>query len=430
MPRSASRRAFVRHALATGGILAVGEACAAERRTISPNERLNVAVIGVGGRGAGNLEGVGRENVVALCDVDADRLAKAKAGFPHARGFADFREMLAHTPNLDAVAVSTPDHTHAVAAVAAMKLGKHLYCEKPLAFTVKEVRRMREIAAEKRLVTQMGTQIHAGENYRRVVEIVRSGVLGKIERVHVYFAGRPPALKNCKPKAPPSGLAYDLWLGPASETPYIPEQGHFNWRYWWKFGNGVLGDFGCHYMDLAFWALDLGDATHVSAEGAKDHDGENDVPAKQKVDYDFPATDKRPAVALTWYHGGSKPKEAERFKMSNAVLFVGEHGMLAADYGSRHFHPADKFAGVKIEKSIPPSIGHHREWLQAIRTGGPTTCNFDYSGRLTETVLLGNAAFRGAPGQRLGWDAKTFALSGSSDAAKYLHYEYRKGWEI
>ena len=425
-----SRRDFLKTSLAVGGLTAIGDVLADEPKKTSPNEKLNVAVIGVAGQGNFHLGGVGHENMVALCDVDQSHLEKAKARFPGAKGYTDFREMLASHSNLDAVVVSTPDHTHAVAAAAAMRLGKHVYCEKPLTHTVSETRVLRSLAKEKKLVTQLGTQIHAGENYRNVVDVVQSGAIGKVNRVHVYFDGRPQVFKKADPKEPPKGLAYDLWLGPLEPSPYIPEQGHFHWRYWWKFGNGVLGDFGCHYMDLAFWALDLGAPKSVSSTATKDHDGVNDVPGKQKVDYVFGGKDGD--IHFTWWHGGDMPDEAAKFKMSRAVLFIGDQGMLAADYGHYKLLPEEKFAKYQVKRTIAKSIGHHKEWLNAIPTGGPTTCNFEYSGNLTESVLLGNAALRGAPGKTLAWDAASvkFSGEGADEANRFIQHTYRSGWSL
>lgn len=429
--RNQSRRDFIQLTLAAGGIAAVGDVLADERKKISANERLNVACIGVGGRGAANLAGVGHENVVALCDVDANHLSKALSGFSAAKGYADFREMLAKHPDLDAVVVSTPDHTHAVAAAAAMRLRKHLYCEKPMTYTVQETRTLRTMAKEGKLVTQLGTQIHAGDNYRNVVSAVQSGVIGPVKEVHVFFGGGPKVYKSAKPTEPPKALNYDLWLGPAEQTPYVREQSHFDWRYWWKFGNGVLGDFGCHFMDLAFWAMELGPPKSVMSTAEKAHDGVNDVPAKQKVKYVFAGKDGND-VPLTWQHGGGRPKEVDGLDYGSGVLFIGSEGMIVGDYSRFKVLPESKFKDYVAPKKIAKSIGHHKEWLQAIRTGGPTTCNFDYSGNLTEAVLLGNVALRGAPGKVLAWDAGglKFSGEGSEEANKLLHREYRSGWTL
>jgi predicted dehydrogenase len=425
-----SRRDFMAAALSAGGLTAVRDLVADERKKTSPNERLDVAVIGVGGQGAYNLANVAFENVVALCDVDRTRLDKALAEHKNAQGYADFREMLSAHPNLDAVVVATPDHTHAVAAAAALKLGKHVYCEKPLTHTVSETRRLRELAKEKNLVTQLGTQIHAGDNYRKVVAAIRSGAIGKVNKVHVYFSGRPQVFKTAAPKEPPKTLAYDLWLGPTEPCPYVPEQSHFHWRYWWKFGNGVLGDFGCHFMDLAFWALELGATKSVASTAEKDHDGVNDVPGKQKAEYVFDG--KSGDIQLTWWHGGDRPAEAKGLDFGSGVLFLGDQGMLVSDYGRYKLLPEEKFKGYQPPTMIEKSIGHHREWLKAIRTGGPTTCNFEYSGNLTEAVLLGNAAFRGAPGKTLVWDAANLKFSGdgAADANRFIQHAYRNGWSL
>jgi predicted dehydrogenase len=291
---------------------------------------------------------------------------------------------------------------------------------------VAEVRAMRQAAAAKKLVTQMGTQIHAGANYRRVVELIRGGAVGAVSEVQVYFAGRGRSFPAAPPAAPPKNLRYDLWLGPLPEVPYVKEQSHFDWRYWWAFGNGNLGDFGCHYGDLAFWALDLGSPTAVTATGAKGHAGVNDAAAEMRVDYEFPAAGKRGPVKLVWRHGGARPNEAKDFPYQTGVLFIGSEGMLAADYGSMVLKRRDGAPG-KAAAPIPASIGHHREWLAAIRTGGPTTCNFDYSGNLAEAVLLGTAAFRAAPGRRLEWNAADLRI-GDPAAQKLIAKQYRAGW--
>jgi len=298
--------------------------------------------------------------------------------------------------------------------------------------TVQETRTLRTLAKEGKLVTQLGTQIHAGDNYRKVVSAVQSGVIGTVKQVHVFFGGHPKVFKSAKPTEPPKQLAYDLWLGPVESTPYVREQSHFDWRYWWKFGNGVLGDFGCHFMDLAFWALDLGAPKSVMSTAVKAHDGVNDVPGKQQVDYVFPGKNGGSDVALTWRHGGDKPDEVKGLQFGSGVLFIGEGGMIIADYDKFKVLPESKFAGYEPPQKIAKSIGHHKEWLQAIRTGGPTTCNFEYSGNLTEAVLLGNAALRGAPGKTLGWDAAALKFSGegSTEAFAFLHRDYRPGWTL
>ncbi|MFO0947966.1 MAG: Gfo/Idh/MocA family oxidoreductase [Planctomycetota bacterium] len=424
-----SRRAFLRQVALAGTVAPFADRLLAEQTQLPPNERLNLGIIGVSNRGAANLAGVARENIVALCDVDLAHVGVAKTAFPNAAIHQDFRKLLDHS-NIDAVVISTPDHMHAIPAVMAMDLGKHIYCEKPLAHSVYETRVMREKAAKNKLTTQLGTQIHAGNNYRRVVEIVQSGAIGKVNRVHVWLAGRPQTGERVKEGTPPATLDYNLWLGPAPFRPYHKSHCHFHWRWWWDFGGGMLEDFGCHYIDLPFWALQLRYPTSIEATGEKDHPGDNEVPALMKVDYQFPARGDQPPVHLTWYHGGWKPEGADKYGMANAVLFVGEKGELIADYGKYKLYPEEQFKDFHIEPSIPESIGHHLEWLEAIRSSGETTCNFDYGGALTETVLLGNVSYR-AGKKKLEWDAGNLKVTnGVTETAGLIQPEYRKGWTL
>jgi predicted dehydrogenase len=425
------RRDFLRQVAAAGSVAPFADVLLAEQSKTPPLERLNIGVIGVNGRGAENLAAVSSENVVALCDVDLARAGEARVAFPKASFYQDFRKLLDHN-GIEAVVLSTPDHMHAVPGVMALRLGMHLYCEKPLAHSVYETRVLREVAAENRRVTQLGTQIHSGSNYRRAVEIIQAGVIGAVERVHVWFTGRPKTGKRVQQGTPPATLDYDLWLGPAPYRPYHPSHCHYHWRWWWDFANGILGDFGCHYLDLPFWALKLRYPTSIEAAGEKDHDGENDVPALMRVEFNFPARGELPPVQLTWHHGGWKPKEADQYPEyceKSAILFVGSEGQLLADYSTHKLYPEEKFHGLKTEHSIPESIGHHKEWLQAIKRGGQATCNFDYSGALTETVLLGNVAYR--TGKKLEWDAATLKVTNDvREAAGYIQREYRKGWTL
>ena len=393
---------------------------------LSPNEKLRVAVIGVGGmRGGAHLGGVGGEAVVALCDVDERNLGKAAARFPSAKKYVDFRVMLEKEGGLDAVVVSTPDHVHAPAAAMALRLGKHVYSEKPLTHTVREARTLAELTKKHKRVTQLGTQIHAGTNYRRVVELIRSGGIGKVSDGHVWVGGAWWADKLPERYPPvPDWIHWDLWIGPSAPRPYHREYHPTNWRKWWNFGGGHLADMGCHYIDLPFWALGLRHPTSVEAKGPEPH--AEGAPKHLTVTWEFPET------RLTWYHGGKRPPHFDEGKMEgwkgNGVLFVGEKGMLVSGYGNHKLLPGDRFADFKRpEPTIANSIGHHKEWLEACKTGGTTTCNFDYSGALTETVLLGNVAFR--TGEKLTWDAATLKTS-SKKADALLHKEYRKGWTL
>ncbi len=402
---------------------------------ISPGEKLNLGIIGVSGRGAANLQEVAGENIVALCDVDDNNLEAAAHNFPGARTYNDFRWLL-DQKDIDAVVVSTPDHTHAVATMMAIKSGRHVYCEKPLARTVSECRAVTEAARKQGVVTQLGTQIHALSNYRRVVELIRCGAIGKVAEVHVWAAAvyGGMELPTTYPPAP-TYLHYDLWLGPVEARPYSPEWIPAKWRNWWAFGGGTLGDFGCHYMDLPFWALDLKYPLSAEVvEGPPVHS--ESTPPWLVLRYAFPKRGEKPPVRMTWYHGGRKPevlaslsKEDLGKRFVSGVLFVGEKGQLVADYESHVLLPeADYKNYVPPAPSIAESIGHHKEWIRAIKLGGPTTCNFDYSGPLSETALLGNVAYRS--GGRVDYDgAKARALH-SPQAEQLIRHHYRTGWTL
>ena len=425
-----TRREFLKQTTATCGWLLGGVALARARK-ISPNDKLNIGVIGVAHQGNYNLTNVATENIVALCDVDDTFLAATAKRFPNAKTYNDFRRLL-EQKDLDAVVVATPDHTHAVATVAALKSGRHVYCEKPLTHTLSECRAVMETARRNKRVTQLGTQIHAGANYRRTVELVQSGAVGPIQEVHVWVDATYGGKDRPVDMPPvPGGLHYDLWLGPVESRPYSPEYLPRVWRNWWAFGGGALADFGCHYMDLAHWALGL--RVPVSAEvlgGPPVHP--ESVPPWLIVRYEYQS--ERGPVALTWYHGGKQPPPdvlAPELgpKWRSGVLFIGSKGMVLADYGRRLLLPEKDFAGfVPPAPSIPDSIGHHAEWIQACKTGGQTTCNFNYSGALTEAVLLGNLAYR--VGTHINWNSSRLRATGRRQADEYIQHHYRRGWKL
>jgi predicted dehydrogenase len=408
-----------------------GRLSGAEKKE-SANERLHVGVIGVAGQGGYDLNEVDKAGaaVVALCDVDENRAAPVRQRFPKASYTPDFRRLL-DQKGLDAVVVATPDHTHALATLRALRAGLHVYCEKPLTHTVAEARLVAETAARQRRVTQMGTQIHALSNYRRVVELVQSGAIGTVRDVHVWCGKVHSGGDRPKERPPvPPGLHYDLWLGPAPERPYHPCYIPFHWRGWWDFGGGTLADMACHYMDLAFWALHLRHPDTIASEGSPVHP--ESAAQCLIVHYEYPARDKLPPVKLTWYDGGKRPKEFEEHALpawGDGVLFVGEKGMLLADYNHHRLLPEKDFAGFHPPSPfIPESVGHHREWVQACKTGGPTTCHFGYGGALTEAVLLGNVSYR--IGRPLTWDAKHLRAVNEPAADRFIHQEYRKPWTL
>jgi predicted dehydrogenase len=429
MSQSVSRRRFLQRSAALGAAATFGVPRPGRGKT-GPNEKLNVGIIGTSGRALGNIEGVQGENIVAVCDIDDHLLRAARDRFPAARTYTDFRRLLDGN-DIDAVVISTADHTHAPAAAAALRLGKHVYCEKPLTHSVHEARVVARLAAQAKVATQMGTQIHAGDNYRRVVELVRAGAIGPVRECHVWCGKSWSGGERPKDTPPaPAHVHWDLWLGPAPARPYHPTYQPANWRRWWDFGCGTLGDMACHYMDLPFWALDLRHPTTVASEGPPVHP--ETTPNWMIVRYEFPARGERPPVALTWYDGGKRPEilaEKKVREIGDGVLFVGEKGMLLANYGQRWLLPEDDFRDFKPPApTIPDSIGHHAEWIRACKEGGPTTCNFDYSGALTEAVLLGNVAYR--VGKKLNWNADKLQAEGCSEADEYLRREYRKGWTL
>jgi predicted dehydrogenase len=432
MTSNLSRRSFLKRSSLTAAGVWLGTSPLLARK-LSANDKLNIGVIGTANRAASNIAGVKNENIVALCDVDETFLANAHQKFPSAKTYTDFRRLI-DQKDIDAIVVSTPDHTHAVAAMRVLKSGRPVYCEKPLAHTVQEVRALIAKAAETKLPTQMGTQIHATKNYRRAVELVKSGVIGPVKEVHVWCEKSLIALPKFDTAVVPSNFHWDLWLGPASERPYRPDYAPKTWRHWWDFGGGTLGDMGCHYIDLAFWALKLRRPTHVEADGPPPHP--QNTPSWLTATWDFPSRDALPAVRLTWYDGGHSPKllrqslNAENLKhWRNGVLFVGSKGMLLADYTKHLLLPEKSFANFHAPTpTIPDSIGHHEEWIQACKTGSPTSCNFDYSGPLAETVLLGIVAYRS--GKKLDYDGATGQITNTTAANQYLTREYRKGWEL
>ncbi len=425
-----SRRRFLQ--TTTASVLSAGvwtSRSAAESRSV--NEKLSIGCIGTANRAAANINGVKGEQIVALCDIDKNYLDRAAGQFPKAKLFSDYRAMIDQMRDkLDAVVIATADHHHGPATIRAIRAGKHVYCEKPLTHTVEEARIVTDAAREAGVATQLGTQIHAGDNYRRVVEIIQSGAIGSIDEVHVWVGKGWGA--DERPKvgvAPPAHLSWDLWLGPAPVCDYAPGKYHpAQWRRFWDFGQGTLGDMGCHYTDLPFWALNLRYPTRCVAEGAKVH--ADACPHGLKVEYQFPERDGLPPVRLTWYDGNRAPREVAGQRVpGSGVMFVGTEGSMFAGYSNYRLFPTEKFANYQPpQPTIAKSIGHHAEWIKACKEGTPTTCNFNYSGPLVETVLLGNVAYR--TGTHLDWDAENLRATNTSAADRYISKEYRPGWEM
>ena len=423
--------------LATGFFTGVGA-----RPSMAANEKLQIACVGVANRATANINGISSEAIVSVCDIDdvyLDRITGAQSTgkekstpvLAEARRYHDYREMIdKEDGKVDAVVVSTADHHHVPASIRAIRKGMHVYCEKPLSHTVSEARLVTEEAKRMGVATQLGTQIHAGNNYRRVVEVIRSGAIGDVGEVHVWvgkgWGGGDRPVKRVKP---PATLHWDLWLGPAAVRPFAPKVYHpAQWRRWWDFGNGTLGDMGCHYMDLPFWALNLNAPVQCKAEGPPVHP--ETCPTGLIVHYDFPSRGNMPPVHLTWYDGSMTPEEISGQKVpKSGVMFVGTEGMMFASYSSYRLYPENKFAGFEPPpESIPNSIGHYNEWLKACRDGSTTTCNFNYSGPLSETVLLGMAAYR--TGKQLEWDTKNLVATNAPEASQFISKQYRAGWGI
>jgi predicted dehydrogenase len=481
MSNRLNRRRFLQaSAAASAGFWVSGSALAAADKEKSANDRLRIACVGVGGKGGGDSSQAGKVgDVVAICDVDDNTLAGKAKEFPKAQKFNDFRKMFDEMANqIDAVTVSTADHTHAPAAAAAIKLKKHVYVQKPLTHTVFEARTLRDLARQYGVCTQMGNQGSAANGLRRAVELVQEGVIGAVREAHVW-TNRPvwpqaPKVMARPPEAPvPPYLHWEEWIGPAPMRPYAvygdavqargrrgadgpPGAYHsFNWRGWWDFGTGALGDMACHTANMAFRALKLGHPTSIVAE-ATDVNPET-YPSSAKITFQFPARESMPPVTFTWYEGqkdGKKllppdelvakavaldtnPRRNGRVFPSASIL-VGDKGMLYSpdDYGAEvFFSTGEKCNGStkpeKMESNNRNDPGMKEEWAAAIKANKPSIAysNFDFAAMLTETILLGNVAIR-MNGQKLEWDGPGLKFTNNAGANQHLHYEYRKGWTL
>lgn len=443
---SVSRREFLSVAAAT-----TAAAASSTKARAAANDRMKVAFIGVGGRGGRNLGTItstGEVDVVGLCDVDRRFIDNTGEQYPQAKKFRDFRRLYDSIgDSLDAVVVSTTEHTHAYATMPALQLGKHVYCEKPLAYNVYETRRITEAAAQAGVATQMGTQIHASENYRRVVELIQSGVIGSVSEAHVWvgrawglqtqeesIAHKDRVFVDQRPSnamTPPDYLDWDLWLGPAPARPfhevYFPGP---KWYRWWDFGNGTMSDLGSHWNDLPFWALQLDSPRSVESFGPPPHP--EIAPASMTAVYQYGPRGDMPAVELSWYQGTHKPDrwtDGQIPQWPSGVLFVGTKGMLLSDYRKHVLLPEEKFAGLEPPQPfLTRPVGHHQEWLDACRGEGQTGSPFSYAGPLTEANHLGNVAFR--VGKKIIWNSKAMQCVDCPEAAPLLRREPRAGWSL
>jgi predicted dehydrogenase len=412
-------------------------------RVFGANERVAVASVGVGGKGASDVAGAkgAGADIVAMCDVNSMTLDKALKKYPGAKGYSDFRKMFDEMgKSIDAVTVSTPDHMHFHAALGAIRRGKHVYCQKPLTHSIWEARKLTEAAAEHKVVTQMGNQAHAGEPIRRAVELIRAGVIGKVTGVHAW-TNRPiwPQGMTERPleQATPGHLDWEQWIGPAPMRPYNGGYAPFKWRGWWDFGTGALGDMGCHIMDMPFWALDLKYPTGV--EAVQQGNSLESGPNRSTVTYKFAAGKYSKELPFVWYDGGAMPEESvfegTIINGKNAKKFdlivIGEKGKFLFNRSSEKWmsSPAGLLEETTPDKTIPRVKNEDQEWIDAIRgTGHAPLSGFDQSGPFTETVLLGNLAIR--LGKKITWDGPNLKATNAPEADHLIRRKYRKGWEV
>jgi predicted dehydrogenase len=429
-----SRREFMGTAAAAAVFTFVPRHVLGGSGYIAPSEKLNVACIGVGGMGGSDVMHVSSENLVAFCDVDWKRAAGTFKRFPNVRRYRDFRRMLdKEENNIDAVTVSTPDNIHAVAAMRAIRMRKHVYCQKPLAHDVLEVRRLTEAARKHNVMTQMGIQIHAEDSVKLVVEIIKSGLIGEVRKVDIFSDKNWGGGTRPKEGQPvPQSLDWNLWLGPAPWRPYHEAYVPGNWRRWWDFGTGTLGDMGCHIIDPAFWALDLKYPVSVEAHPAEFND--ETYPEKTVVRWEFPQRGELPPVTVTWYDGENRPfmpKELEpgRKLPGQGGLYYGEKGTIMAPHmGGPRLIPESEMRGFKVEQFLPRGVNHYEDWIRACKGGPKPSADFDYSGPLSETILLGNVAARA--GGRIFWDGPNSKVTNMPEAEKFLKRQYREGWSL
>jgi predicted dehydrogenase len=453
-----TRRTFLSSAAAlAGGFGAAGRVAAKNLfagRPVAPSDTLNLAVVGAGGRGADNLRdigGIGNVKVVALCDCDARQAAESFKSHPDAKQYSDWRRMLDQEKGIDAVLVATPDHNHAIVSIAAMKLGKHVYCEKPLAHSIWEAREMARVASEARVATQMGTQGHAFVGTRRAVEVLRAGAIGDVKELHVWTdrpAGWWPQGITRPTDTPPvpAGLDWDVWLGPAPMRPYNDAYVPFKWRGFWDFGTGAIGDMGIHNLDTAYWGLELGVPTSVGIKDCSpaltDPSAKETAPLWSILEFQFPARGVMPAVTMTWYDGGKLPPQdlfqgEKLISHDGGSLVIGTKGTLFTRTWHGGETDADMFVLLprkSFEGFQPPAptltrpASHHQEWVDACLGKGTALSNFGYASVLTESLLIGNLALR--TGKSLQWDHEAMRATLTPEADRFIKPEFRAGWNL
>lgn len=445
LPLTVRRRSFLRMAACAAAFPVASGILPKSLGAGSANERLDLAFIGVGGRGRDNLMALRGENIIALCDVDETRASQSVSEIPRARVFRDFRVMLDQVSNeVDAVVVSTPDHTHAVAVMQAIGLGKHVYCEKPLAHSLYEVRTITEAARGKGVVTQLGNQGHSTDSIRQFVEMIHAGAIGTVREVHAWCSNsyRPRGFRTPPRETPqvPATLDWNLWLGPAHDRPYHPIYLPGKWRGWVQFGTGIIGDWVCHVLDPVFWALDLGAPTSVIANAEEYDDPQvraETYPAVARLKYEFPARNGRPSVQLHWYTG-CKPErppelEANRELVNIGAIVVGDKGKIM--YGSHGAAGAQLLPArrnneyTRPDPTLPRPEGHYEDWVAACKGGPAAGSNFNYGGPLTEIALLGVLAMR-LNGQSLLWNASELRVTNMPEAQPLINPPYRQGWNL
>ncbi len=450
MDKQISRRSFVKQTGRTAGVVgttfAVARSVVGGSQTPSPSDRLHIAGVGIGGMGAANLRNMESEAIVTLCDVDRKFAAGTIKRYPQATVYTDYRRMLEKQKDIDAVMVATPDHTHAVISMAAIKAGKHVYCQKPLTHTVYEARKLTEAAAEAKVATQMGIQGHSGDGIRKTREWIEAGVIGKVDRVEAWcdlsYYPWGHASWSCNwSKRPaetppvPGTLNWDLWIGPAPMRPYHRAYHPRTWRSWWDFGSGMMGDRGAHTIDPVFWSLHL-DAP-LSIDATTCGNTKEVHPLSSIVTYRFAERKGFPPLTLAWYEGTRPPRPLEledgrRMPREGGAFFKGTKGtIMCGVYGNGAcIIPAAKMKEAELPPETIPRVrgSHEMNWVNACKTGDKAGADFSYSGPLAEACCLGNVAKR--VDARIEWDPENLRITNIKDANQFIHRTYRKGWEL